>query len=235
MTLISFDPDETDDRGDAAGGGSSVDRLYEAVREMAVAFDLKPGERVNEVDLARRLGASRTPLREALNRLAAEGFLTFQPGRGFSCRAFTPREVFELYQLREVLETAAVRLACAQATDAELDEIETFLDQTGPGSDGRPVELLVTLDERFHAAIATLARNAELARVLDNVNARIRFVRWIDMTKRAKTQAEHRAILAALRDRDADRAADLTARHIAKRQDQITQAIREGYARIYVD
>ena len=216
-------------------GGSSVDRLYEAVREMAVAFRLKPGERVNEVDLARRLGASRTPLREALNRLAAEGFLTFQRGRGFSCRAFTPREVFELYQLRQVMETAAVRLACVQATDAELDAIETFLDDTGPASDGRPVEVLVSLDERFHTSVAALARNTELARVLDNINARIRFVRWIDMKKRTKTQAEHREILAALRARDADRAAALMGRHIEKRQDQITLAIREGYARIYVD
>ncbi|MCP5370954.1 MAG: GntR family transcriptional regulator [Hyphomicrobiales bacterium] len=214
---------------------SSVDRLYAAVKDMAIAFAFKPGERINEVELARRLGASRTPLREGLNRLVAEGFLTFERGRGFFCREFKAREIFELYQLRTVIEVAAVRLACEQAGEAEVEALADFLDRTGPESGGRSSEELVALDEHFHEGIMALTRNAEMAKVLANVNARIKFFRWIDMdTKRRQTQNEHRAILDALRARDADLAAGLVQDHIGRRLDQITAAIKEGYSRIYM-
>ena len=73
-----------------------VESVYQTLREMAVDFRLKPGERINEVALARALGASRTPLREALNRLVSEGFLTFEPGRGFFCRKLMVKDVYEL-------------------------------------------------------------------------------------------------------------------------------------------
>jgi DNA-binding GntR family transcriptional regulator len=215
---------------------SSVDRIYRAVKEMAISYRFKPGERINEGALARRLGTSRTPAREALNRLVAEGFLTFERGRGFFCRAFKPREIFELYQLRSVIEAAAARLACEQASEAELDRLARFLDQTGPDDRGRSSAALVTLDEHFHESIMALTRNAEMARVLANVNARIKFFRWIDMdTRRIETQHEHRAILAALRARDAACAARRMEAHISHRLDRITAAIKEGYSRIYVD
>jgi len=215
---------------------SSVDRLYGTVKEMAIAFEFKPGERINEVELARRLGASRTPLREALNRLVAEEFLTFERGRGFFCRELKAREIFELYQLRSVIEVAAVRLACEQANETEVDELTDFLDRTGPDSGGRSSEELVALDEFFHERIMALTRNAEMARILANINARIKFFRWIDMdTKRKATQSEHRAILEALRARDADVAARHMEDHIARRLDQITAAIKEGYSRIYMN
>ncbi len=211
----------------------SVDRLYAAVKEMAISFRFEPGQRVNEVAVAQHLGASRTPLREALNRLVAEGFLTYKRGRGFFCREFKPREIFELYQFRSVLEIAAVRLACEQATEAEVDELDRFLRDTGPEAGGRTSEELVALDEFFHERIMALTRNAEMTRVLANVNARIKFFRWIDMdTKRIETQREHGEILEALRDRDADLAGRRMGDHIAKRLDQITAAIKEGRSRI---
>ena len=65
---------------------SIVDRVYEQLKAMAVSYEFKPGERLNEGELAKRLGVSRTPLREALNRLNTEGFLRFTPGKGFFCR-----------------------------------------------------------------------------------------------------------------------------------------------------
>jgi DNA-binding GntR family transcriptional regulator len=214
---------------------SSVDRLYEAVKDMAITYRLKPGERLNEGELAKSLGASRTPLREALNRLNAEGFLTFEVGRGFFCREFRPREIFELYQLRSVLEQAAARLACELASDEEIDALARFIRETGPDDGGRSPEELVSLDEHFHEQLMAMVRNAEMLRVLRNVNARIKFFRWIDMEqRRAETQSEHGMILAALRERDAELAAERMGRHIERRLDQITAAIKEGYSRIYL-
>ena len=110
---------------------SRAESLYLAVKDMAILFKFKPGERINEVDLARRLGASRTPLREALNRLVAEGFLVFRQDRGFFCRELKPREMLELYQFRAVLEAAAVRLACEQATEEEVADLARFLLENG--------------------------------------------------------------------------------------------------------
>jgi len=214
---------------------SRAESLYRTVKDMAILFKFKPGERINEVDLARRLGASRTPLREALNRLVAEGFLVLKQGRGFFCRDLKPREMFELYQFRSVLEVAAVRLACEQATEEEVMELADFLDKTGPEEDGRSSEELVALDEYFHEKIMALSRNMEMSRTLKNINARIKFFRWADMdSRRENTQTEHRAILQALQVRDADLAARHMHAHITRRLDQITAAIKESYSRIYL-
>ena len=214
---------------------SVVDRVYEALKEMAVGYAVRPGERINEGRIATQLGVSRTPLREALNRLKMEGFLRFEPGRGFFCRELDPQEVFQLYELRKAIEIAAVRLAVARADDREIAALADFLDATGPGSDGRTVAELTELDETFHRRLLVLSRNGEMLRVLDNVNARIRFVRWIDMGDgREATQGEHRTVVAALARRDAEAAVAILERHIDRRLDQITAAIREGLARIYL-
>ena len=214
---------------------SSVVRLYDHIKYRAISFSFKPGERINEVDLAKKLGASRTPLREALNRLTAEGLLTFERGRGFFCRDLKPREIFELYQLRLTLEVASARLACELATDEELDEVKVFLAETGTDRDALSSEKLVEFDEIFHEYIVSFTRNSEMTRVLKNVNERIKFFRWIDMdNRRNETQHEHRNILQAICARDADTAGELMQQHITRRQDQITAAVKEGYARIYM-
>jgi len=212
---------------------SSSDRAYAAVREAVIAWHLPPGSRINEVALARELGASRTPLREALNRLVAEGFLTFEQDRGFFCRTLDPRNIYELYQLRALLEVAAARLACEQATATELQALSEFLAVTGPDPGGRADEELVELDEHFHTQMMALARNEEMGKVLANVNAKIRFFRWIDMaSRRSRTQGEHRAIVTAMMERDAAQAADLMQKHIERRMDEISEAVKIGRSRL---
>lgn len=214
---------------------SRAESLYLAVKEMAIQFQFKPGERINEVDLARSLGASRTPLREALNRLVAEEFLVLKQRRGFFCRDLKPREMYELYQFRAILEVAAVRLACENSTEEEIMELFHFLDETGPEEDGRSSQELVAFDEYFHEKITALSRNGEMIRTLKNINARIKYFRWVDMdSKRHGTQSEHRAIVQALNAGDADLAAERMNVHISRRLDQITAAVKESFSRIYL-
>jgi DNA-binding GntR family transcriptional regulator len=216
---------------------SIVDRVHGQLSAMAISFAFKPGERLNEVALAKQLGVSRTPLREALNRLNSEGLLRYLPGKGFFCRDLDVQEIFALYELRKAIEVAAVRLSIARAQDAEIDALLAFLDATGPDPGERtPVEL-VELDEAFHEGLMHLSDNAEMVRVLRNVNARIRFVRWIDMDRgdRRHTQLEHREIVQALQRRDEATCAALLEKHIDRRVDQITSAIKEGYAQIYMN
>src|SRR5438874_4932491 len=99
---------------------SIVDRVYEQLKAMAVSYEFKPGERLNEGELARSLGVSRTPLREALNRHNTESLLRFVPGKGFFCRDLDVHEIFSLYEVRKAIEVAAIRLAIQRAKDEDI-------------------------------------------------------------------------------------------------------------------
>jgi DNA-binding GntR family transcriptional regulator len=215
---------------------SVVDRVYGQLKAMTVSYGFKPGERLNEGDIAKRLGVSRTPLREALNRLNTEGFLRVTPGKGFFCRELNAHEIFDLYELRKSIEVASIRLAVRRAKDEDVDALLAFLDATGPDPGERTSVELVELDETFHERLMATSNNAEMLRVLRNVNARIRFVRWIDMDRinRSNTQAEHRAVLLGVKDRDETTCVSVLEKHIDRRLDQITSAIKEGYAQIYM-
>ncbi len=209
--------------------------LYALLHDMAATFAFQPGVRINEVELARRLSVSRTPLRESLQRLVSEGFLIARPNKGFFCRELDPRQIYDLYELRRGLEMFSVRLACERATDEDLRELERFLATTANEPDDVNIERVLYYDQRFHETIARLAGNGEVLRTLKNINSRIYFVRWVAMTgQRATTQKEHREILRAVKARDPDRAAARMADHILHRKDQILAAIREGFSRIYM-
>ncbi|MFP1630494.1 GntR family transcriptional regulator [Zhengella sp. ZM62] len=212
-----------------------VEALYQRLKEMAVNFGIRPGERINEVQLARDLDASRTPLREALNRLVAEQLIDFQPGKGFFCRELDARQIYELYEMRTVLETAAVRMACERASDAGIAALKEALHARGLDHEGKTIREVVEHDEAFHTGIARLTGNAEILRQLVSVNERIRFIRWIDMSARVlHTKGEHRQIMQALEARDAGTAEALMRQHIVKRMDQIVAAVKEGFSSIYV-
>jgi DNA-binding GntR family transcriptional regulator len=215
---------------------SVVERIYEDIGSMAAAFRLKPRERLNEGAIASQFGTSRTPVREALNRLVAEGLLTFDPGKGFYCRELAPKAILDLYEVRVALECEVARLTAERADQAELDALSDFLDETGPDNEGRDEIELVKLDEHFHESLAALTGNQALVTQLAKVNLKIRFIRWIDMEERRRfTQSEHRAILESVSKGDGDAAATIMRRHILNRREDIVKAVREGYSRIYLD
>lgn len=216
---------------------SIVERVYDQLKELAIRFELLPGDRVNEVELARRFGVSRTPLREALNRLVSDGFLTFVPGKGFFRRSLDVKEIFDLYEMRQKLEMAAAELAVERATPEAIQEIRDFLAISMTEDPDRTVNDLVGLDEQFHEQLASLSGNREMQHTLHMINERIRFIRWVNMEsgRRRQTQAEHGAILDAIAARDAGQARALLQAHIDGRLEQITLAIREAYAMIYMN
>ncbi|MBO1081242.1 GntR family transcriptional regulator [Roseomonas haemaphysalidis] len=220
---------------DEAQPARSADRIYERVKAMACTYRLSPGGRVNEVELARQLGVSRTPLREALNRLSSEGFLVPTLNKGYHVRPLNPAEILALYEFRATLEVGSLYLACERATDDALGGLEAFARQSRdePDEDARALRLL-HLDEQFHERLAILSGNDEFTRAIRATNERIRFVRWIDMQdRRAGTQDEHLTILRHLRSRDATAAGALMRQHISRRLDQITDVIRISYGEIY--
>ncbi|MGZ8202264.1 MAG: GntR family transcriptional regulator, partial [Burkholderiales bacterium] len=151
-------------REPVARAADSAAQIYEHVKTMAMTFEIRPGERVNEVEIARSLNVSRTPLREALNRLLMEGFLTRAPNRGFIGRPLDAKQVFDLYELRRALEGSIVAIACERATDEELLELERFVKASKDRPEDTNASALLALDEQFHERIARLTRNEEMVR-----------------------------------------------------------------------
>ncbi|WP_298855620.1 GntR family transcriptional regulator [uncultured Ruegeria sp.] len=217
--------------------GPRVDDIYDQVKAMAVSFRLRPGDRLNEVALSKDLGVSRTPLREALNRLVAERLFDFRPGQGFFCRPLDAQSVFDLFELRQIIETAAARAACAKASDEDFQTLRNELYAKGIDITGLTIEEAVTRDEAFHLAIAKLSGNMELLQTLTRINERIRYIRWISMSldRVQRSKGEHKQVMQALMDRDADEAARVLGAHITKRMDQVQDAVRHGISSIYME
>lgn len=214
---------------------SIVDRIHQELRNMAITFRLLPGERLNEAILAKELGVSRTPLREALNRLSGEGFLTFSANQGFFRKPLDVKEIFDLYEFRQQMEMAAIRLAVERASDEALIELESFVQESAEEKPERTPTEVIALDEEFHERIITLTGNLEMRSSLRNVNDRIHYVRWIDMTgRRSETQMQHKDIVTSLRERNTEKGMRLIGEHIGHRIDQIIDKVERSYGRIYM-
>lgn len=202
---------------------------------MATTFRLRPGERINEVELARLLGVSRTPVREALNRIAAEGFLTATSNRGYTVRGLDAHQLMALYEYRVTVETGVVDWVCRRASDRALAELAQFAEQSRdqPDTDAQAMRLLAG-DEAFHERLAQLSGNEEFVRSVRSLNERIRFARWIDLKIRRRiTQHDHSDLMRCLQARDAQNAQSLMTSHITHHLEQIVELTRAGYAEIY--
>ncbi|MGR3361772.1 MAG: GntR family transcriptional regulator [Paracoccus sp. (in: a-proteobacteria)] len=212
---------------------SASHRAYDMLRDRLLRFKFMPNQKINENLLADELRISRTPLREALNRLAAEGLLV-SSGRGLSIPGLEPEVVFDLFEARLEIECATVRMACERATDADLARMSDFLELSMAESPDASVDRLIELDLHFHDTIAKLAGNKVLRQTLCNLNDRIHLIRWIAMEgRRQGTQAEHRRILDHMQARD-DRAAMAGMReHILHRNEDILATIKAAYGHVY--
>ena len=227
-----------------SGKTSSVERVYEEVRRLAIDFSFKPGQRINESVLATELKASRTPLREALNRLTAEGFLSYSSGAGFYCRALSPERVVELYELRVAIECEALRCAVARASDEDIAKLLRSLDIYEPlYHSGTDATELLQMDEAFHEQLVALSGNQEFIQILLNLNGRIRYVRLMDFERMCNSStdtntnlvrlADHRTIMQALESRNQEAALNAMRNHIQLRLEQATLAVRDAYAQLY--
>jgi DNA-binding GntR family transcriptional regulator len=219
----------------SARPADSVERVYRAVTERAVNWRFAPGVRINEVALAIELGVSRTPVREALNRLARDGFVRFVPNRGFLARDLDVQLVRDLYELRAAIEVAAVRLACARASDAAIGKLARAWDAATVNASARRIDRLTSADEAFHRGIALLSGNGQLLSTLERVNAQIRFFRRVDQElpdRRERTYGEHAGVLACLARRDARRAGELVERHIVLSRERALAVTERVVARI---
>jgi len=194
-----------------------AEQVYAQLQAELQAFQLVPGDRFSESDIGARLGVSRTPVREALFRLRNEGLLDVESKSGWFVRPIDFAQIEALYDLRVIVELAAVQRLCQRSTDVpELDALKRAW--LVPAAERRSdMHEVGALDEDFHTALVSAVGNSELTRVHRDVTERIRIVRRLDFTQPARidaTYAEHGKILRAVMQRKADAAALLLRAHI---------------------
>lgn len=216
---------------------SSVERLVLALRERAMRYDFRPGERINEQALGRELGVSRPPLREALNRLAAEGFLDATMNKGFVRKSISVEEVFNLYQVRVALERRALMTAVRVAGDDEIEAVRAYWAGVMDQAPGLQVGDLLLADEEFHRRLAALARNKELSAFLEQVTRRIHIARHIDLEQsdwNARSFDAHAQLVDLLARRQLEPALAALTEHIDMSLKRAVAITREMVARFFL-
>lgn len=195
---------------------SLADRAYYAIREWIVTLDLAPGSVVNERELMGRLGLGRTPVREALRDLAREQLVDVFPRRGMFVSGVDVGDIAGLSEVRLVLETEAARLAAERRNETDLEETAALLDELARLSGARGERRLIDLDERIHRHVARCAHNPFLEATLEQYYVLALRIWFLALERVALGAAigEHHAILDAIRDGDADRAADVMRAHV---------------------
>lgn len=205
----------------ARGGGVALgEAVFRSLCEALQAGSYRAGDRLREEEVAQRLKVSRTPVREALGRLAARGFVEPAGGRGLVVRNLDISEVLELYAMREIMEGAAARLAAAHASAPEIDALRDIEQAFVEASETDAAEMAkerAKLNRAFHEAICRAARN----RYLDNASRELQD--WIALlgpttftvTGRPSTSHdEHQTIIEAIAAHDGDKAERLARAHI---------------------
>ena len=203
----------------------SVGRVAAPVRELvaqslrqAIAEGrLTAGQRLRETDLCRLTGASRTSVREALRQLEADGLVQTQPYKGVQVAVVTPKEAASIYAVREVLEGLAGRLFTQRATDEQIAGLTAALDDFEQAHEQGDLVHLLTTKARFYGLLVAGADNPILGATLEPLNIRITSLRATSMTAGDRPKhslAELRAVLAAIRNRDAEQAERLCKQHV---------------------
>lgn len=196
----------------------SAREVYTCLREMILNFELYPGSRVTETELADHFGVSRTPIRSALQRLEAEGYLSVLPKQGCFIRNLDIEDLGRYYQVRLSLEQLSLQLACTYMSDAALNKLAAAWDPARQVDRSDDPEEMEARDETFHLALAEGGGNLVLRNYLADVNRHLRLVRRFGFTQAEsidRTYDDHFRICQCLLRRDLAQAQALMRDHIS--------------------
>ncbi len=203
-------------------------RTADGIRKLILSGAFSSGQILRQEDLAKQLGVSRIPVREALRQLDAEGFIHLHPHRGATVSVLSPDEALEIYEIRASLETLALKLAIPNLSADDLAQAEAALDEidSGPADLGQ----WALINWRFHSVLyepCHKPRLLELIKALhDNVSRYLRTSLTIDAHTKP-SQKQHRDLLAACKKRDVQLATQLLERHLATTGQKLVITLRE--------
>ena len=191
--------------------------VYEALVELVIAGRLTQGQHLVETDLARQLGVSRQPVREALHRLEAEGWVDLRPNQGAFVHVPTGQEVDQLLDVRELLEVETARLAARGAGAGQLARLRVICHEGEAAVEAGDTERVVSVNNQFHDALAEIAGNAVLAELSAIVGRRARwYYRLVAPLRGHDSCAEHVSMVDAIEAGDADQAAEVARDHVER-------------------
>ena len=191
------------------------DEVYQHLRTAILEGEYAPGDKLGEAELGERLGVSRTPIREAVQRLVQEGLLAASANRGVWVRQVSAQEARDTYLVRETLDGLAAELAATHHTDsdaARLRDALAHLDQTGSGD----YRAQTRLDLAFHREVVRASHNVALADLARSLEQRVALIKHLTRTYNAHpdTSSQHHAILTAILARDAASAREAARMHV---------------------
>ena len=188
--------------------------VYETLLELIITRALRPGAHLVESELAERLGISRQPVREALQRLSTDGWVELRPGQGAFVHVPTEDEADQLLAVRSLLEAESARLAAGNATDASVAYLRELCERGVHAVAGDEVDAVVAANAELHAAVVELAGNRVLAELTARVGRRVRWY-YTPVARQRGRQSwiEHEALIDAIAARDGERAAGISREH----------------------
>ena len=205
------------------------DVVFQTLREAIFKGELKPGECLMELQLAKRLGVSRTPIREAIRMLELEGLAVTVPRKGAEVAKMTEKEMEDVLQIRRALDELAVRLACDNMTDEGLDKIYVALKNFEKKAKGRDVREIAQADVGFHDAIYQASNNPKLVNMLNNLRGqmyRYRVEYLKDQSIYPRLIEEHARIYEGLKQKDKETVVAIVSYHVMNQETVIKEMIQ---------
>lgn len=202
------------------------DTAYEAIKRRIITCDLKPGEVLSEGVLSSELNIGRTPVHQAIDRLAADGLIDVLPRKGIMVKPISLNEIFDIIDVRLVNEAFCVRKVAELAEPADLARLSENLDATWAAAKSREIETMMNLDRAFHASLAASSRNSLLPDIMGNLHdrsTRIWFISLRSNEHHVRVCEQHAAVVEGIRKHDPDQAEKAIRDHI--------EAFRENIVR----
>lgn len=206
------------------------DVVFQTLRGAILRGELKPGERLMELQLASKLGVSRTPIREAIRMLEHEGLAITIPRKGAEVAKMTEKDMEDVLQIRTVLEDLAVRLSCEKITKTELVELRQAMEQFEEKTKLDDVVEIAKADVNFHDVLYKASDNPKLLGLLNNLREqmyRYRVEYLKDRSVYPQLMKEHHHLYEALCAKDAEKASAYTKQHLHNQAKAVKQIIRE--------
>lgn len=206
------------------------DVVFNTLRQAILKGELRPGERLMEIQLAQRLGVSRTPVREAIRKLELEGLVLMVPRKGAEVAEITVKDLEDVLEVRAALEELAAKIACDHITDEQLQELKRAAGDFKKVLDTDDLTSCVQADMRFHEIIYNATDNARLLQILNNLREQMYRYRMEYLKDREMYPVllrEHETIREALGARDREKAGAAIRDHIENQRESIINSLRE--------
>lgn len=205
------------------------DVVFNTLRRAILRGELKPGERLMEIQLANKLGVSRTPIREAIRKLELEGLVLMIPRKGAEVAEITEKNLRDVLEVRCALEELAVQLACERIDRDKLRDLHAAAEHFRGMLDSDDITAIGEADEAFHDVIFASTGNERLIQLLNNLREQMYRYR-IEYLKKKECHPqlleEHAAIMKSIEEHDKEKATQITIRHIANQADTVVDTLR---------